>query len=335
MKDYKLKYMPSERVLITGGAGFIGSNLAHALVNLKADITIVDALLPQYGGSLLNLKEIKDKIRFVKGDFRDLKLMKQLVKDKDFIFNCAAQVSHTISIKDPFLDIDLNCRGNLTVLEALRQKNDKAKVIYAGTRGEIGKLKYRPIDENHPTDPVDMNGIDKLAAEKYHLLYNDLYGIRASSLRINNTYGVRHQMKSGDYGIVNWFIRKAMLNEPIKIFGTGEQTRDYNYIADIVDAMLLAAQNKKADGEVFMLGSGKETKFIDVVKLIIKTVGSGSYKLVPWPKERKAIEIGNFVVSYKKINNLLGWFPKTSFETGIKKTVVWYRPRLKAYLTRF
>ena len=335
MKEYKIKSMLSQRVLITGGAGFIGSNLAHKLVALKADVTIVDALLPQYGGSLLNLKEIKDKIKFVKGDFRDLKLMKQLVKDKDFIFNCAAQVSHTISIQDPLLDIDLNCKGNMTVLEALRQENDKAKVVYAGTRGEIGKLKYKPVDENHPTDPVDMNGIDKLAAEKYHLLYNDLYGIRTCSVRINNTYGIRHQMKSGDYGIVNWFIRRAILNEPIKIFGTGEQTRDYNYVEDVIDAMLLSAQSRKADGEIFMIGSGKETKFIDVVKLIIKTVGSGSYELVPWPKERKAIEIGDFIVSYKKINKILGWYPKTTLEDGIKKTIAWYRPRLKEYLTKF
>jgi len=335
MNDYKIKDMPSENVLITGGAGFIGSNLAHALVNLKADVTVLDALLPNYGGSLLNLKGIQDKIEFVKGDFRDLKLMKKLVKDKSLIFNCAAQVSHTISIKDPFLDIDLNCKGNMAVLEAVRQENDNAKIIYAGTRGEIGKLKYSPIDEKHPTNPVDMNGINKLAAEKYHLLYNDLYDIKTSSLRINNTYGIRHQMKSGDYGIVNWFIRRAMLNEPIKIFGKGEQTRDYNYVGDVIDAMLLAAQNKKADGEVFMLGSGKETKFIDMVKLIINTVGSGSYEQVPWPKERKAIEIGNFVVSYKKINELLGWYPKTSIEEGIKKTVEWYKPRLDDYLTKF
>lgn len=330
--DYSIDPMEGKRALVLGGLGFIGSNLAHKLVSLGAEVTIYDACLDPYGWNFVNITEIKEKVRFIKGDIRDLELLKEAVKDKDFMFNCAGQVSHVDSMKDPFLDIDINCRGNVTTLEACRQSNDRIKIIYAGTRGQMGGLKYSPADENHPDNPTDIYGADKLAAEKYHFVYYSAYGIKSCSLRINNTYGPRHQMKHGKYGILNWFIRRAMLGEPIEVFGDGSQTRDYNYVEDVSDAMILAAQSSKADGQVYLLGSGKELKFIDMVKKVIDAVGSGTYSLKQWPGERRSIEVGNFFVSYAKINKELGWHPKTSFEDGLKKTVEFYRKRLKEYL---
>ena len=331
-KSYTLKELKDQEVLITGGLGFIGSNLAHSLIALKANVTIYDACLDPYGWNFANIKEIKDKVTFLKADTRDMDILKKHIKEKDIIFDCAAQLSHTISMENPFLDIDINVRGTLNVVEATRQVNDKAKLIYASTRGVIGKMLYSPIDENHPTNPVDINGINKLTAEKYYMLYNKIYGLNTTSIRINNTYGIRSQMKRGDYSIINWFIGLVLQNKPIPIYGDGSQTRDYNYVQDVVDAIILTAQRKESTGEIFMLGSGQETKLIDAVNLIIKLTGKGKIEKKPWPKERKNIEIGNFLVSYEKINSYLGWHPKTGLENGLRKTIQFYQQRLQDYL---
>ncbi len=320
------------RILITGGLGFIGSNITQKLISLNAKVTIFDACLDPYGWNFANINEVKEKVEFIKGDIRNMEAMESVVRDKDIIIDCASQISHTISIKNPLLDIDINCKGALTVLEAVRRRNDSAKLVYAGTRGQIGSMVYNPVDENHPTNPMDMNGINKLAAEKYHMTYNRIYGIKTTSLRINNTYGPRSQMKHGDYGIVNWFIKKAMLNEQITINGPGFQTRDYAYVEDIADAMILAAQNNQANGQIFMLGSGEEIKFIDVCNMILKATGS-SMKIQhrPWPEERKKIEIGNYRVDASKAKEILGWTPKISMEEGLKRTVEFYKNRKEEY----
>jgi len=319
--------------LITGGLGFIGSNLAVRCAQLGAHVTILDACLPQYGWNEYNIEPVKDKVELVKGDTRDLKLVRSLVRDKHLIFDCAAQVSHTLSVKDPFLDIDINCRGTMTILESCREVNPDVKIVFASTRGVIGRLQRSPIDETHPTEPTDMNGIDKLAAEKYYRLYNDLYGIRSCSLRISNTYGPRGQMRSDDYGVVNWFIRRAMLGEPIVIHGEGLQTRDYNYVDDVVAAFLLAAGSEAANGQAYMLGSGVSTRFIDVIQMIIETTGTRqSVQKVPRPAERAAIEIGDYEVSIDKIRRQLGWAPKIGLREGLEKTVAYYREHLEHYL---
>jgi len=329
---YKLKSKAGVKVLITGGLGFIGSNIAQKLVPLGAEVTIYDACLDPYGWNFANIKEIRDRVRFVKGDIRNFELMKKHLRGVDVIIDCASQISHTLSIKNPFLDIDINCRGAITVLEAARRVAPNAHLIYAGTRGQIGRMVYSPIDENHPTDPVDMNGIDKLAAEKYYMLYHKLYGMKTTSLRINNAYGPRCQMRHGDYAIVNWFIRKAMLNEQITINGRGLQTRDYCYVEDIADAFVLSTLNKRTFGEIFMIGSGKEVRFIDMCRAILKATNSKmKIKHRPWPEERKAIEIGNFCVSYKKLNEKTGWSPTTSIEEGLARTVEFYRNRMEEY----
>lgn len=329
---YALKRMDGSRTLITGGLGFIGSNIAHKLVSLGAEVTILDACLDPYGWNFANIKEIKNSVKFIKGDIRDAKTMGETVRNQDYIFNCAAQVSHVDSMKNPYLDIDINCRGNITLLEACRKYNDSVKIVYAGTRGQMGALKYSPADENHVDEPTDIYGVDKWAGEKYHLIYYKAYGIRTTSLRINNTYGERHQMKHGRYGILNWFIRLALEDKELTIFGEGKQKRDYNYVQDVVDAMILAAQKEESNGKYYLLGSGEPIAFIDMAKMIVKAVGKGRVVKVPWPKERKVIEVGDFFVTYERVREELGWEPRTKLEEGLRRTVEFYKNRLGEYI---
>jgi UDP-glucose 4-epimerase len=319
-----------KNVLITGGLGFIGSNLAHELVRLGSDVTIIDSLYPKGGGNLFNIKGIEDKIKLNFADMRDTAAVNQLVKDKDYIFNLAAQVSHVESMENPFDDLEINCLGTLTLLEACRKYNCRAKIIFSGTRSQYGKILYTPVDEKHPITPVDTNGISKHAAEQYHLLYYRTYGIRATSLRLTNTYGPRHLMKHSRQGFLNWFIRQAMDNEVIKIFGDGLQIRDFHYVDDVVQAHLLAGESKRSEGDVFNLG-GENSNLINLVKLIIKIAQKGSFELIPFPDERKKIEIGNYIANYEKIKRTLGWEPKIGLEEGIKKTVEFYEKHRKEY----
>lgn len=324
--------MKDEKILILGGLGFIGSNLAQRLVKLGAEVTIYDACLDPYGWNFANIKEIKDKIKIIKGDIRDFDLIKEHVKNKNYIFNCAAQVGHIISMNDPFLDIEINCKGTMNVLEACRRFNDDVKIIYTATRGQVGEPIYTPVDEEHPDNPTDIYGINKLAAEKYHLVYHHVYGIPVTSMRLNNVYGPRCQMQHGHYGVLNYFVGRAMQGETITVYGKGNQTRDFVYIDDVVDALILVARNQAANGEIFMVGSGNEVRFIDMVKLVIKTVGKGKYIHAPYPFERGKVDIKRFVASYAKLNKMLGWTPKISLEEGVKKTVDFYTERLNEYL---
>nr|MDO8083026.1 GDP-mannose 4,6-dehydratase [Candidatus Freyarchaeota archaeon] len=319
-------------MLVTGGLGFVGSNLAQKLVELGAEVTIYDAMIETSGANMANIREIQDRVEVVIGDIRDFNLLREHIKDKEVIFNNAAQSSHLDSMEDPLLDIDINCRGIMNVLKACRKYNDSVKIVYSGTRGQLGRLIRSPADETHPENPTDIYGVNKLAAEKYHMVYHSAYGMHTTCIRLNNGYGPRSQMKHAKFGILNWFIRRAMLNEVITVYGEGKQTRDYNYIDDMVDALILATQSEKSDGEFFLIGSGKEISIIDLIKLIIKTVGHGSYEHVPWPEESKKIEIGNFFVTYEKIHRTLGWHPTTGIEEGLKKTVNFYRERLQDYI---
>jgi len=329
---YELKRMEGQTALVTGGLGFIGSNIAHKLVELGARVKVVDACIDPYGWNMANLKGIEDKSEFVKADIRDKEAMEKAVEGVDCVFNCAAQVSHIDSMSDPYLDIDINCRGNMTLLEALRKKNDKAKVVYAGTRGQLGAMEYSPADEMHPDRPTDIYGVNKTAGEKYHLVYNKAYGMPATSIRINNSFGERHQMKHGKYGIMNWFIRLALEDKEITVYGDGSQKRDYNYIADVVDAMILAAQADKTNGKYYYIGSGEPITFMDMTKKIIQAVGKGQLKQVPWPPERKAIEVGDFFVTFKAFSDDTGWEPRTGFDDGLRKTVEFYKQNLQEYV---
>lgn len=329
-------FFEGKQVLVIGGLGFIGSSIAQRLVPQGAKVTIFDACLNPYGWNFANIKEISGKAKFVKGDTRNREGIAGAVAGADVVFDCAAQVSHSISVEKPFLDIDINCTGAMNILEALRGSKNDPVVVYAGTRGEIGQMKYCPIDEAHPTDPVDINGINKLAAEKYYLLYHKLYGLKSSSVRINNAYGERCQVRHADYGIVNYFLRLALEGKDLTVYGDGAQTKDYCHVSDVVDAMLLAASNRKAYGEFFMLGSNKGTSFSDMCNAIItaaKSVSKTKSKInyVPWAGGRKSIEIWDFVVSYNKINKLLGWKPKTATDEGLRMTAEFYNARREDY----
>jgi UDP-glucose 4-epimerase len=326
-----MDFYKNKKILITGGLGFLGSNLAVRLVNSGAKVTLLDAMLPLYGGNFFNVEEIKKKIKVIVADIRDKEKVEKAVKGKDLIFHIAAQTSHIDSMTDPFLDMDINCRGNIIFLESCRKFNPEVKIIYAGTRAQYGRVEYTPADEKHPFNPTDIYGVNKTAGEQYHFIYSRICGIRVASLRINNTYGPKHQMKHALYGILNWFIRLAMDGQAIKVFGEGNQLRDFNYAQDVVAAFLKAGESKNADGKIYNLGSGKPIKFIDLVKKIVEITGSGRIEYVPWPKDRKDIETGDYVASYEKIKNELGWQPEVSLEEGLKKTVEFYRKYRKKY----
>lgn len=324
-------YFRKKRVLITGGLGFIGSNLAHRLVELGARVLLVDSLLPEYGGNPFNIRDIHGKVIINIADIRDETSMSYLVKGQDYIFNLAGQVSHIDSMRDPYTDLEMNCRGHLSILEACRKNNREVKMVYAGTRQQYGKPDYLPVDEKHLMHPTDVNGINKMAGEWYHLLYDEIYGIRSTSLRLTNTYGPRLLMKHDRQSFIGWFIRQIIDGETITIYGDGSQLRDFTYVDDAVEAFLLAAANEEANGEVFNLGGEKPISLRELVELLIQINGGGRYELAPFPEDRQRIDIGSFYADYSKISRLLGWRPKVSLEEGLQRTFDYYCRYKKYY----
>jgi UDP-glucose 4-epimerase len=321
-----------KKVLITGGLGMIGSNIVVKLVKMGAEVSILDAMLPLYGGNLFNIEEVKDKISINIADIRDISALNFLVKGKDIIFNLAAQVSYIDSQTDPLLDLDINCKGHLLLLEACRNYNPNTKIIFSGSRLEYGEIVGKEkVKEDHSLRPKSFYGIHKVVGEFYHLMYYKLHGIRTVAFRIANPYGIRHQMKHSKYGIVNYFIKKTMNGETIEIFGEGKQLRDYIYVEDIVFAMLSAGIAEEADGEVFNLGCGHSISFREMAQTVVDVVGRGCIKKIPWPENYKIIEGGDFDCDISKANDLLKWRPKYALREGIKKTVEFYEKYGKYY----
>lgn len=326
----KENFFKNRKVLVTGGLGFIGSNLSIRLVNSGAKVTILDALIAEYGGNKFNIFPVQNKIIVKIGDMRNQKLVNQVVQDKEIIFNLAGTLSHVDSMANPFTDLDINCRAQLTLLEACRKFNSKAKIIFAGTRNQYGKALYLPVDEKHLQEPTDINGINSIAAEKYHLLYSKIYKIPVASLRMTNTYGPRHQMKHPRQGVLNWFIRQLIDGETVQLFGDGSQIRDINYVDDVVEALLTVARESKTNGQVYNLG-GQPLTLKEFVELAIKILGRGKYNLVRFPKDRKDIEIGNYVADIKKIREEAGWEPRRSPDQGINETIDYFLKNKKHY----
>jgi UDP-glucose 4-epimerase len=332
MGDYRDAYR-NRRVLITGGLGFIGSNLAVSLVHYGAHVTIVDSMIPEYGGNLFNVHDIAHRITINFADVRDIYSMNHLVTNQEYIFNLAGQVSHLRSMSDPFPDLDINCRAQLSLLESCRHRNPYVKILFAGTRGQYGRAQSLPVNENHPMVPVDVNGINNIAGEQYHILYSRIYGMRACSLRLTNTYGPRHSMKSDDQSFLNWLIRRAIEGHVIQVFGDGSQKRDFNYVDDVVDAFLMAAADDRTNGEIYNLGGPNPVSVLEVTKLLLDVIGDGRYEMVEFPAKRQKIEIGDYWGDYTKIKNLLGWRPTVDLKDGLRKTVEFYRSNKRHYWT--
>jgi UDP-glucose 4-epimerase len=313
-----------KRVLITGGLGFIGSTLAHALAECDASLTLVDSLIPDYGGNLANIRGIEDRVRVNISDVRDANSMRYLVQGHDYLFNLAGTLSHVDSMRDPFTDLEINCRSQLSILESCRHNNPAIKIVYSGTRGQYGRARYLPVDENHPMEPTDVNGINNLAGEWYHILYNNVYDLRACSLRLTNTYGPRHQMRHSKQGYLNWFVRLAMDDQPITIYGSGSQLRDFNYVDDVVAALMLAAASESTNGQVYNLGSGAPISVLDSAHMVIEAVGKGRLDQVDFPEDKKRIEVGDHHADSGRIRAALGWTPGVSFREGLRRTVEYY-----------
>ncbi|MCS6802826.1 MAG: NAD-dependent epimerase/dehydratase family protein [Chloroflexota bacterium] len=321
-----------KRVLITGGLGFIGANLAMRLVELGAEVTAVDSLIPQYGGNLFNVDPIKDRIRVNISDVRDEYSMAYLVQGQHYLFNLAGQTSHLDSMLDPYTDLEINCRAQLSILEACRKHNPEVKIVFASTRQIYGKPEYLPVDERHPLRPVDVNGINKMAGEWYHILYNNVYGLRATSLRLTNTYGPRMRIKDARQTFLGIWIRRLIEGQPIEVFGDGEQLRDFNYVDDVVDALLLAAEREEANGGVFNLGAGDWLSLKALAALLIRLNGAGEYRIVPFPEDRKVIDIGDYYADFRRVKQALGWSPKVPLEEGLRRTLAYYHQHWRHYV---
>jgi UDP-glucose 4-epimerase len=320
-----------KRVLITGGLGFIGSNLALTLVDRGAAVTVLDAMRPAYGARLFNVEPIRNRIRINFADLCDSTALRYVVRDQDYVFNLAGQVSHLRSMLDPVTDLDNNCRSQLSLLECCRAVSPAATLVLASTRQVYGRPLHLPVDETHPTVPVDVNGIHKLAAELYYALYARVYGLRTVTLRLTNTYGPRMDLSSPDKGFVGIFLRQALTGGTLQIFGSGEQRRDFNYVDDVVEALLRAGTCSAASGGVYNLGHPHPRSLLDFVRLL-QTLTACRYERVPFPEGQRAIDIGDYCGDFRKLLSVTGWSPQVDLEEGLHKTVQFFREHAEHYL---
>jgi UDP-glucose 4-epimerase len=327
LEDYR-----GRKVMITGGLGFIGSNLARRLVALGANVLLVDSLIPDYGGNLFNVDGIEDRVTVNVADIRQQSTMNYLVQDRAVIFNLAGQVSHIDSMKDPYSDLEINCRSQLTILEACRYNNPNVKVVFAGTRQVYGRPESLPVTEQHLVRPTDVNGINKAAGEYYHLVYNNVFKVRACSLRLTNVYGPRQLIRHNRQGFIGWFIRRAIEGATIQIYGDGSQRRDFVFVDDAADAFLRAGACDACNGEVFNVGGDEPISHRALTELLVQIAGSGRVEYIEWPPEKKAIDIGDFVADSSKFRRLTGWDPQTRLEKGLAETIAFYRQHFDHYV---
>ncbi len=321
----------NKRVLITGGLGFIGSNLARRLVDLGARIVLLDSLIPEYGGNLFNIARIEDRVEVNVSDVRDAHSMRYLVQAQDYLFNLAGQTSHMDSMEDPFTDFDINCRAQISILEACRKYNPSIRIVFASTRQIYGKPDTLPVNEDHMLRPVDVNGINKMAGEAYHILYNNVFGIPACALRLTNTYGPGMRVKDARQTFLGVWVRALVENRPFEVW-EGRQLRDFNYVDDAVDAMLLAAVCPQAIGRTFNLGGDPVVSLKELADLLIEVNGRGEYSVRPYPADRKRIDIGDYYADWSRIRSALGWEPRVDLREGLARTIEYYREHLSHYV---
>lgn len=320
-----------KNALITGGLGFIGSNLAHRLVSFGAHVRIVDAALPGTGANPFNLDGIADRVELRQADLREMDAVVDMIDGQDYLFNMAGLVSHINSMRYPQNDLEVNATCQLSIIEACRKYNPAIKIVYAGTRQIYGRTQHLPVDESHPVEPVDYNGVSKRAGELYHLIGQRVYGLHAVSLRMTNTYGPRMYCKDNRLTFIGDWIRRLFTGLPLEVYGTGDQIRDLNFVDDVVDALLLAVNRPAATGQVYNLGSREPICLFELANLMIKIFGTGQSQLRPFPPERLRIDIGNYQGDFSKIHSQLGWQPNVSLREGLARTFEYYRCHQEHY----
>lgn len=332
MKANKGMRLDGKKILITGGLGFIGSNLAQKCVEMGAKVTIYDCMDPHSGGNLFNVTEIKNSIDLVFSDILNFDEISHHVINKDIIFNCSASTSHPFSMREPWTDLDVNGRGVINILEAVRRFNKDAKIVHLGTTTQLGKLHNKPADELHPEFPTDIYSSNKCVSEKYVLIYGSAYEIPVTVVRLPNVFGPKASIHSPEFTFVNYFIGLALQDKDITVYGEGTQLRNVLYVDDSVASLIEAAINEKATGEVFFAVGDEHISVLDIAKKITEHFGKGRVKSVSWPAERKVTEIGSAVISNKKIKEILGWHPETSFSDGLRITKQYFDRCLKEYM---
>jgi UDP-glucose 4-epimerase len=329
--DSGLPRMDGQRVLITGGLGFIGSNLARQCLALGAEVAIYDCLDPRSGGNIFNAHDIKDSVAIIFNDIRSAEGLSEAIVDQDVIFNCAAYTSHPNSMKDPLIDVDVNCKGVINLLEAARHLNPEVKIVHVGTSTQIGRMRFNPVTELHPEFPVDIYSANKSVSEKYVLIYASAYNMHTTVVRLANVFGPRSNIKSSDFGFINFFIGLALQGKELTVFGKGEQLRNISYVEDCTSALILASQSEAARGEVFFAAADRQYNVTDIAREITSVIG-GTVKFVDWPKDREVIEIGDAVISNEKIRSTLNWAPRFDLNSGLKRTRDYFVNCLQEYL---
>jgi len=325
-----LPSMNGQRVLITGGLGFVGSNLAHMCLELGAEVTIYDCLDPRSGGNMHNVDEIRDEVRVILNDIRNFEGICSVILNKDILFNCAAYTSHPNSMKEPLIDIDVNCKGVINVLEAARRFNSGIKIVQIGTSTQIGKMQFSPVTEAHAEFPLDIYSADKSASEKYVLIYGNAHEMKTTVVRLANVFGPRSNIRSSDFGFINYFVGLALQGRDLTIFGDGRQLRNISYVEDCTAAVVLAAMDERSNDEVFFAVADRQYSIAEIAQAIVDNIG-GSLRFVDWPADRKAIEIGDAVISNEKIKAVLNWVPLFDLQSGLIRTRNYFSPRLKQY----
>ena len=319
------------RALVTGGLGFLGSNLAHRLVELGAKVTLIDSLEPHQGGLRHNVQGLEDRVAIEIGDLRDEDLLARVMPGQQVIFNLAGQTSHMDSMRNPQLDLELNCRAHLFLMEAWRKAAPDARGVFASTRQIYGRPDYLPVDEAHPLRPVDINGAHKLAGETYQRLYWEVYGVRTSILRLTNTYGPRMRVKDARQTFLGVWISAALTGKPFEVWG-GDQLRDFSYADDTVEALLLAATHPDAVGRAFNLSGPPPPVSLRETAEMLARLSGARFEVKEYPAERRRIDIGDYYADDALFRQVTGWTPRVDLEDGLRRTLDYYREHLAAHL---
>ncbi len=323
--------MRGKRVLVTGGLGFIGSNVVHRCLALGASVTVYDMLDPRSGGNMENVRAIESDIRIELNDIRSFEGVSAVIRGHDVLINCAAYTSHPNSMKEPLIDIDVNCKGVINILEAVKRFNRDCRIVHVGTSTQIGRMVLNPVTETHPEFPLDIYSANKSASEKYVLVYGQAYGLRTTCVRLANVFGPRSNIRSADFGFMNFFIGLGLQNKTITVFGEGKQLRTITYVDDVVEALICAATDDAATGETFFAVGDRQYSVAEIAQSIVDVIG-GKLQYVEWPREREVIEIGDAVISNEKIRRALQWHATVDLRTGLARTRDYFTPVLKRYL---